>query len=215
MVEHAAARMLQNVRLPRTDGAEQIMYMAAQQSAARRWTEAEFETARDAAPAGERWELVDGEVLVTPSPHWRHQRIILRLAFRLEEFQHAQGVGTVFVAPLDVKLEPGLVTQPDLLVVPSGHLDDKIYFVSRLLLAVEVLSPSSARFDRVIKRPRYQRNRVPEYWVVDRESRTFERWQPDDERPAILSDALVWHPDGAKTPFELDVPSFFDEADAE
>jgi Uma2 family endonuclease len=92
---------------------------------------------------------------------------------------------------------------------------DKIYLVSRLLLGVEALSPSSARFDRVIKRPRYQRNRVPEYWIVDRESRTFERWQPDDERPAILSDTLVWHPEGASMSFELDIPSLFDEADAE
>jgi Uma2 family endonuclease len=190
------------------------MYMAAQQSA-RRWTEAEFEIARDAAPGGERWELVDGEVLVTPSPHWRHQQIIFPLGTRLREYVRAQGVGTVFTAPLDVKLEPGMVTQPDLLVVPTGHLDDEIYSVSRLLLAVEVLSPTSARFDRVIKRPRYQRNRVPEYWIVDRESRTFERWQPDDERPAMLSEMLAWHPEGAKTPFELDIPSFFDEADAE
>jgi Uma2 family endonuclease len=124
-------------------------------------------------------------------------------------------LGKLFVAPLDVKLEPGMVTQPDLLVVPTGHLDDKIYFVSRLLLAVEVLSPASARFDRVIKRPRYQRNRVPEYWIVDRESRTFERWQPDDERPAILSETLVWHPEGAQMPLELDIPSLFDEADAD
>ncbi|MEO8337512.1 MAG: Uma2 family endonuclease, partial [bacterium] len=78
--------------------------------------------------------------------------------------------------------------------------DERVYFVSRLLLAVEVLSPGSARFDRVIKRPRYQRNRVPEYWVVDRASRTFERWQPDDERPAILSDMLVWQPEGTRIP---------------
>ncbi len=188
--------------------------MAAQQSAARRWTEAEFEIARDAAPAGERWELVDGEVLVTPSPHWQHQAIVGPLFIRLREYVRTQGVGRVFFAPLDVKLEPGMVTQPDLLVVPNGHLDDKTYFVSRLLLAVEVLSPSSARFDRVIKRPRYQRSRVPEYWVVDRESRTFERWQPDDERPAILSDALIWHPEGAQTPLELDIQALFDEAEA-
>ncbi len=215
MVESSALRMLPDVRLPGAQGAEQIMRMAAEQSVARRWTEAEFEIARDAAPGGERWELVDGEVLVTPSPHWRHQQIIVPLAIRLHEYVRAQGVGTAFVAPLDVKLEPGMVTQPDLLVVPRGHLDDRNYFVSRLLLAVEVLSPSSARFDRVIKRPRYQRNRVPEYWVVDRESRTFERWQPDDERPAILSDVLVWQPEGARTPLELDVPSLFDEADVE
>ena len=203
--------MLRDDRLPSAKGAEQIMSMAAQQLA-RRWTEAEFEVARDASPAGERWELVDGEVLVTPSPHWQHQRIIVRLVARLEEYLGAQGVGTAFVAPLDVKLEPGSVTQPDILVVPAGHLDDEIYFVSRLLLAVEVISSASARFDHVIKRPRYQRSRVPEYWVVDRESRTFERWQPDDERPAILSDVLVWHPEGAKTPFLLDIPSLFEEA---
>lgn len=214
-VERSVVRMLRDDRLPSAEGAEQIMHMAVQQSAARRWTEAEFEIARDAAPAGERWEFVDGEVLVTPSPHWRHQQIILPLAIRLREYVRAQGVGRLFVAPLDVKLEPGMVTQPDLLVVPKGHLDDRNYFVSRLLLAVEVLSPSSAGFDRVIKRPRYQRNRVPEYWIVDRESRTFERWQPDDERPAILSDAIVWHPDGAPMPLELNIPSLFDEADTE
>ncbi|MEP6730310.1 MAG: Uma2 family endonuclease [bacterium] len=191
------------------------MRMVVEKSVARRWTEAEFNVERDAAPAGERWELVDGEVLVTPSPHWRHQQIILPLASRLREYVRVQRAGTVFVAPLDVKLEPGMVTQPDLLVVPNGHLDDRNYFVSRLPLAVEVLSPASARFDRAIKRPAYQRNRVAEYWIVDRDSRTFERWQPDDERPAILSDVLVWLPEGAQMPFELDIQSLFDEADAE
>ncbi len=211
----SAVRILPDDRLPSAMGAEQIMQMVAQVSAARRWTEAEFYVARDAAPAGERWELVDGEVLVTPSPHWRHQEIVLPLALRLREYLRAQRAGRVFVAPLDVRLQPGMVTQPDLLVVPNGHLDERIYFVSRLLLAVEVQSPASARFDRVIKRPRYQHNRVPEYWIVDRESRTFERWQPDDERPAILSEVLVWHPEGVEMPLELDIQSLFDEADAE
>jgi hypothetical protein len=52
--------------------AEQIMAMPAQRAPNRRWTEEEFYAARDAAPPGERWELVDGEVLVTPAPHWMH-----------------------------------------------------------------------------------------------------------------------------------------------
>src|SRR3954465_12014868 len=105
-------------RLPLLSLAEQIMAMPAH-APHRRWTEAEFYVARDAAPAGERWELVDGEVLVTPSPHWGHQDILLALAMRIHPYVIAQGLGKTFTAPLDVKLEPGLVMQPDLLVVPK------------------------------------------------------------------------------------------------
>lgn len=175
------------------------------------WTEAEFYAARDAAPPGERWELVDGEVLVTPSPHWVHQRAVVRLLELIVSYVRAQGVGETFVAPLDVKLEPGLVMQPDLLVVPKGELRRPSDVIHHLLLAVEIISPSSARFDRVKKRPAYQRNRVPEYWIVDGWSRTVERWHPDDERPEIVSDVLGWHPEGAAEAFTLDLDSFFND----
>jgi Uma2 family endonuclease len=123
----------------------------------------------------------------------------------------AHNLGETFVSPLDVKLEPGLVMQPDVLVVPVGEVRRRSDVVGHLLLAVEVLSPSSARFDRVTKRPAYQRNRVPEYWIVDGWSRTVERWHPDDERPEIVSDMIVWHPAGATVPFTLDLPEFFDQ----
>ena len=177
----------------------------------RRWTEAEFYAARDAAPKGERWELVDGEVLVTPSPHWLHQRVIVRLLMQLEPYVRAQQLGEAFVSPLDVKLEPGLVLQPDLLVVPAGELRRRDDIVRHLLLAAEVISPSSARHDRVTKRPAYQRNRVPEYWVLDDHARLIERWTPDDERPEIVSELLTWHPSGATEPFTLDLAAFFAE----
>lgn len=211
MVMHGSGGMasLAHVRLHPETGAEQIMGMPATKMPARRWTEEEFKAARDAAPPGERWELVDGEVLVTPSPHWRHQGIVVSLLEQLLPYCRSSGVGRVFTSPLDVKLAPGLVLQPDALVVPHSELRDEQYFVSRLALAVEILSPSSARFDRVIKRPHYQRNRVPEYWVIDAESRTVERWQPDDERPAILSEALVWHPEGVSAELVVDIPSLF------
>lgn len=188
------------------------MSMPAQQLPTRRWTEEEFLVARDAAPQGERWELVDGDVLVTPSPHWSHQGVVVGLVVLLHAYVREQPLGRVFTAPLDVKLEPGLVLQPDVLVVPTGQLHQSEYFVRMLLLAAETISPSSARFDRVVKRPRYQRNSVPEYWVIDSESRTFERWQPHDERPDIISEHLVWHPEGATRPFELDVQAFFTDA---
>lgn len=173
------------------------------------WTLDEFYRERDKAPPGERWEYVDGEVLVTPSPHWTHQRASLRLALKLEPFVRAHGIGELFTAPLDVRLDPRLVLQPDLLVVPPGELRRKSDIVRRLVLAVEILSPSSARHDRVRKRPAYQRNRVADYWIVDAESRMVERWTPDDTRPEQLSDVLKWHPAGATEPFVLNLDEFF------
>lgn len=166
------------------------MGMPLRQATHRRWTEAEFYTARDAAPPGERWELVDGEALVTPSPHWTHQRIVVRLMVLIDAFVREHALGELFGSPLDVKLEPGLVLQPDVLVVPAGELRRRSDIVRRLLLAAEIVSPSSARFDRVKKRPHYQRHRVSEYWIVDDMSRTIERWTPETTAPRFsLSDS--------------------------
>ena len=188
------------------------MAMPATGAPHRRWTEEEFYSARDAATAGERWELMDGEVLVTPSPHWMHQRVIARLFVRIEAYVRQHALGEAFPSPVDVKLEPGLVLQPDLLVVPAGELRRRSDVVRRLLLAVEILSPTSARHDRVTKRPRYQRNRVPEYWIVDDTSQTVERWTPDDDRPELLAERLLWHPAGAPEAFVLDLVRFFADA---
>ena len=201
--------------LPPLSLAEHIMAMPAQRAPDRRWTEEEFYAARDAAPPGERWELVDGEVLVTPAPHWVHQRIIIRLAVLLDAYVRSQGLGEVFASPLDVKLEPGLVLQPDLLVVPAGELKRRSDIVRRLLLVVEIVSPSSARHDRVRKRPHYQRNRVPEYWIVDDMSQTIERWTPNDERPELLAERLAWQPHDASEPFVLDLIQFFKDVAVE
>lgn len=185
--------------------------MPAQVAPGRRWTLDEFYRARDAAPWGERWELVDGEVLVTPSPHWTHQGVVGALLVRIEPYVRTQQIGKAFVSPLDVLLAPELVLQPDLLVVPAGLLRKRSDVVNRLLLAVEVLSPSSARHDRVKKRPVYQRNKVPDYWVLDDQSQTVERWRPDDDRPELLAGTLEWFPAGASEPFVLDLPAFFRE----
>lgn len=83
--------------------------------------------------------------------------------------------------------------------------------VQRVLLMAEVLSPSSARGDRVKRRAPYQRNRVSEYWIVDLDARVLERWRPDDDWPEILTARVEWLPDGANTPFALDLPAYFAE----
>ena len=199
-----------HVLLPSISNAEHNMGMPASHLE-HHWTEDEFYAARDAAPPGERWELVDGEVLVTPSPHWVHQHTAFRLATLLDAYVREHDLGRTFVAPLDVKLAQGLVLQPDVLIVPAGELDTWSDFVQHLLLAVETISPSSARHDRVRKRPKYQQHRVPDYWIVDGWSRTVECWHPDDERPAIISETLTWQPRPDVAPFTLDLPAFFAE----
>lgn len=55
----------------------------------------------------------------------------------------------------------------------------------------------------------YQRH-VPDYWIIDLDARLLEQWQPHDERPALLTETLLWHPAGAKSSFTLDIPKFFE-----
>lgn len=81
--------------------------------------------------------------------------------------------------------------------------------VRELVLAVELLSPSTARFDRGPKRQFYHRSSTDELWIVDIESRVVERWRSGDERPEILTDRLVWHPSGAAQPLSIELDEFF------
>jgi len=79
----------------------------------------------------------------------------------------------------------------------------------KLLLVAEVLSPSSARGDRFLKRLRYREVCVPFYWVVDGESRTVEVWTPEVDFPAVEQEQLVWRPSNTVEPFVLSLESLF------
>ena len=72
-------------------------------------------------------------------------------------------------------------------------------------MVIEVLSPSTARFDRVTKRRRYQRSEVPTYWIVDLDARLVEVWNPNDTSPAIVDESLVWQPNPAAPPLTIDL----------
>ena len=173
-----------------------------------RWTVAE----RDALPDdGNRYEVIDGELFVTPAPAWRHQAAVSVLNTVLADYLQRQRVGVVLPAPADVVFADDRGVQPDLFVVPGidGRRPEHFDEVRRLLLAVEILSPSTARADRVAKRRLYRTEQVPEYWIVDLDARTFERTTPADERPEILVDRLVWQPEGATEPLVLGVPGYF------
>jgi Uma2 family endonuclease len=124
---------------------------------------------------GSRWEIFDGELVVSPAPSIWHQEILKRM---YEAFRHLElaKIAKVFFAPLDVVLSPTRVVQPDLLVV---RWERRRAFTPRALeehpdLTVEVLSPSNTAHDRVRKRRFYARNSVPEYWIVDPQDKTVE-----------------------------------------
>jgi len=96
-------------------------------------------------------------------------------------------------------------------VVPlvDGRRPRQFEEVGRLLLAVEILSPSTARADRVAKRVLFRDEGVREYWVIDLDARTIERTTPADARVDIIVDRLDWTVDGASAPMVVDVPEYF------
>lgn len=157
------------------------------------WTAAAVRELMDESRPWPRYELVEGELLVTPAPRPVHQRVVRELTLLLHQHARAMGLGDVLASPADLALVPESVLQPDIFVIPAALGRVAVWpEVTQLLLVVEVVSPSSARTDRVRKRRFFQAQGVPEYWVVDSDSRTVERWRPGDERPEILHETLEW-----------------------
>lgn len=119
---------------------------------------------QDTPDDGRRYELVDGTLIVSPAPRVPHQRVVRNL-FRLLD-RGCPSELEVFFAPTAVELAEDTELQPDLLVAPRAQFTDK-ELVGAPLLAVEVLSPSTRRFDLLLKRDRLQEAGCPSYWLVD------------------------------------------------
>jgi len=160
---------------------------------------------------GNRYEVVDGELLVTPAPRALHQVALEFLALSLWPYLREHRVGVLLHSPADIELDRRSLVQPDLFVAPfvNGKWPRDWKDMTNLMLAVEVLSPSTARADRTIKRRRYQRAGIPEYWIVDLDARLIERWRPDDDRPELLGEVLTWQPRADVAPLRIDLAAFF------
>ena len=118
-----------------------------------------------------RYEIIDGELYVTPAPNLKHQIVVKKLLGALDRFVYEHDLGLVIMAPTDVVLSPQDVVEPDVLFISKSRNE-------RLTpkniqgapdLAVEVLSESSRKTDEITKRHLYERYGVTEYWVVDPE----------------------------------------------
>ena len=180
----------------------------------RRWTTAQVRDLIDESRAWPRYELIDGELIVTPSASYPHQIAVSEILLAIKEYSFAQKVGLAVCSPADLELQTGTITQPDVFVVPASvfrDTDDPPTWadVTALLLAVEIISPSSVRTDRIIKRDFYLRAGVAEYWIVDLDARIVERWVPAGETPEILRTTLEWKPVGAAAALIVDLAELF------
>lgn len=157
---------------------------------------------------GNRYELVHGELLVSPSPRWLHQRVVLNVASTLRDHVRAHALGEVIVAPADISFGglDDVLVQPDVFVVGAEYRDAREWEgIRRLELVVEVLSPTTARFDRFTKRRLYQEMRVPLYWIVDAEQGRAEVWTPEATAPVYEKARLTWEPAGAPEPLVIEL----------
>ncbi len=159
---------------------------------------------------GKRYEIIDGDLHVSPSPGLEHQRILWKLVVLVDGYVNDHPSWYGVLAPFDVVFSAYNVTQPDLFIARHEPEKPVKSVVARaLVLAIEVVSPSSVRYDRIPKRNLYQRFKIPEYWIVDPDRRIVERWKPEDIGPEILTDAIVWQPPGEAAPFRVDLAELF------
>jgi Uma2 family endonuclease len=133
------------------------------------------------ADSDERMELINGEVIVMPTPIPEHQDRVLQTAFVIKGLTKE---GKVYVAPLEVYLDEDNVPQPDVIwLAPNSRC---VIGEKRLEgapdLIVEVSSPGTAKYDKDDKFKLYERFGVCEYWIVDTERRFIEVWQLVEER---------------------------------
>jgi Uma2 family endonuclease len=126
---------------------------------------------------GNRYEILDGEIAVTPAPTPVHQTRVGRLHLLLHDWAGKGPGGRVYLAPIDVHLAFDTIVQPDLLWIAPGRVKTLVRDTQGIYgapdLVVEVLSPGTASRDRTVKAAVYARHGVREYWLVDESDRSI------------------------------------------
>src|SRR5687768_14481420 len=161
-----------------------------------RWTYEDFARLPE---DGNRYEVIAGELYVAPAPRPRHQEVVGRLDRKLGTFVDEHALGIVYPGPIDVLFAEGDYLEPDLVFVRR----DRMEIVSERGIeaapdvVIEILSASTAARDRGIKRERYARFGVPDYWVVDVDACRIERHRLGPASgPEVLTETLIWQPIG-------------------
>ena len=171
----------------------------------RRWTRADL----DRMPEdGNTYEVIRGELFVTPPPGYPHQEVASRLNKLLVPYLLRHDLGDVHF-PRSVVVFEGGQAEPDLMVLPPATKIDRWERMPAPLLVVEILSRTTARRDRIAKRSYYLDAGVAQYWIVDREARsiTIVRRDRSDE---VVTDRLRWEPIAGIEALAIELSKVFD-----
>ena len=166
-------------------------------------------------PEGERYELMDGELIIAPAPNMAHQRVGIRLGAEFEFYVMNAKIGEVYLAPTDVHLSDADVVQPDLVFFSKER--SRIRTGKNIRgapdIVVEILSPSTSSYDWGYKKDLYARHGVKEYWLADPYAKQVIVTLPRDGRFEIES--VYREDDMLRSPtlggFELDLGRIFDD----
>ena len=175
--------------------------------AVKKWTLAELHRLPE---DGNKYELVRGQLFVTPPPTDEHETIAARLAAILTPYVRDQGLGLVY-RPKAVMRFRGSEVEPDLMVRrehPDRRGNDSDWTRAPIpILVVEIASPHTRRRDREAKRELYHEAGVPEYWIIDPETREVIVICQGSQR--VEAERVTWAPSGATAPLTIDVAELF------
>ena len=179
--------------------------MAMANSVRKKWTIEELESLPD---DGNKYELIYGELFVTPAPTVSHETILVRLSRVLDPYVAENQLGYVYHPRSVIRVDPDVEVEPDLMVrQPPDDLESNWASQPLPILVVEVASNSTRRRDRIVKRGLYTDLSIPEYWMVDRQSRSVRIIR--GEMDVIAGESFEWYPAGAKTPLVISLADIF------
>jgi Uma2 family endonuclease len=168
------------------------------------WTRADLDRLPD---DGNRYEVLNGELLVTPAPSSAHQEIAAWLTSKLVPFVLAHGLGQVH-HPRTVVVVDGSQLEPDMMVRPRAPFR-KWEDAPLPILVIEIISRGTLRRDLYQKRDFYMEKGIAEYWAIDRYKREVTRFTPAATEP--VKSILTWSPKGTAATLEIDVAAMFAE----
>ena len=161
------------------------------------WTLADL---TDLPADGSRYEILHGELLVTPPTSYRHQGVAAELTFLLTQWCRAH-TGWAVHSPGGMYVSETNWLEPDVCVYRAPrHTEQQWKQMLPPLLVAEILSRSTTKIDRHRKRPTYLANGVAEVWLIDRRTRTIERWTAASEFPETHQGSITWTPDPLMPP---------------
>lgn len=202
--------MMSGVRLLHFRRAGHIMGMP---SAHANWTVEMLDALPD---DGQRYEIVDGELFVTPAPSDVHQLVAGAFFRRIHGYLRPTSLARAMISPADVRKgdRKRNRVQPDVFAVRlvGGKRPPYPYDLADVLLAIEVESPGNPLLDYQVKRELYLSHGIPEYWIANAEARVVSRWRALDDPGEVFSKRIEWHPAGMSEALVIDLPELFADA---